>query len=124
MTWYNLSCVYCGACVLHPLVIKSAKGISLYLEDAMLVKEPMAFKVRPNLYYGARVLCPLIIKNASGQISDNLAYRDAFGGARRVIGVLTYVQLLVCRFNVSPDIDCVCAVLWGSLGALFYFIHY
>ena len=125
MTWYNLSCVYCGACVLQPLVIKNARGIPLYLEDAILVKEPMAFKVRPGtflncVYYGACVLCPLIIKNVSGQVSDGLAYHDAFGGARRVIGVLTYVQLLVCGFNVSPDVECVCAVLWGGLGALFH----
>ena len=89
----------------------------------------MAFKVRPGtflncVYYGACVLCPLIIKNASGQVSDGFGYRDAFGGAWRVIGVLTYVQLLVREFNVSNDIECVCTVLWGGLGALFYFIHY
>ena len=53
--------------MLHPLVIKNARGIQLYLEDAILVKEPMAFKVRPGtflncVYYGACVLCPLIIK--------------------------------------------------------------
>ena len=59
MAWYNLNCVYCSACVLHPLVIKNARGIPLYLEDAILVKEPMAFKVRPGtilncVYYGER----------------------------------------------------------------------
>ena len=71
MTWYNLNCVYCGAYVLHPLVIKNARDNPFYLKDAILVKEPMAFKVRPGtflncVYYGACVLCPLVIKNASG----------------------------------------------------------
>ena len=54
------------------------------------------------------------------EVSDGLAYRDTFGGARRVVGVLTDIQLFVCWLDVCPNIECV-SVIRGIV--VFYFIR-